>query len=1399
MKVSVVFKNIGRVCRAVLITLACLLVLLWAVLQFWGFEKITSYKPQLEAQISQVLNSRVTIDHLSLAWDWGRLRADVRGLNIYRKGENAAAVSAQDAYVIVSWRSLWAGMPILAHAQLNRPYIEIVRNAEGQLYFADYMIDMTKKGDGSGARIFFSQPSIAIAQARVLWRDHTSNGRAIILDETNVEISNGQLSHRFDIQARLNIESEKTDKSANQEASVLSLKIQADMAHEVFAVDFADTSKWRGVIRAQLPQLDLARVYDVSGALAGYLPEVIQEARTQIKPLSGMLDLDVMTRIDQLQVHEITGAFHLAQLNLPLPQNSALVPSQSYQLKAIKTQFSYQSQAPKLFELRLKNINIEALKGVTFSPSPIRIVRDTPSRVKITMDDMAFSPLLVLAQNLPLIARYSNPLLALSIDGQVKGLALEFDGAQFKIAAQLKDLNAHSREGKGEGGSITPLVKGFNATIAGDDQQGQLSANAQMFGALLPDIMDKNASVIENLALNLDWTHAVTAAEIKKAGYQKVAYQQGLNQKAVNQQVLNTDKGSSLPESNSNHHWKFNITQLDFDQAALKWRSQGVYQLNTEPGAKSDAKNDHLQLNAKINQLELSSLHRYIPYSIAGARTWLSAAFSRGTLRDLNLALNTSLTHFELPTESLNEEGKNAKMPVSTPPVLKLTGKITAAQVNYLPGAKVQHKGATLWPTLQVAQADVLMENRHLTITSQQAETSGIAVHDLNFQIPDLTAPVILVDAKGTGPLAGLIDYVNKSPVGALIGNVTADMMVSGDSGLDLLLKLPLVGKDPLTLSGRVPFKGNHVLMTAKAPKISNITGDVTFNHKGANTDELYFDLLGGRHHYRIKTDDKGAMRVDGQGALKMAALQAYAPTQAIWRGISGELPYQLEATIADGAINAQIDSSAQGLDLKLPLPFRKAASERKPLSISLHKGQKLALDAKWFGAEGISVHAKADQLAPNKALGNGLSADIFLSRFDLNEWLPFLTPEKPIESQADAVSGTFDAALLIPSAQLPVADVTLKIGAARASYIDLGEVVLGLNNDIPKAAWNFSLNSKVAQAKGAWFAAPQLANSCVQGQFAFIRIPAPPSNPTAAAPAAENAVPTAKVGVEVKPAPPPTAIPRVHRPMFALPKMDIKVDDLVLLDRPLGALSLEGGDSRAQPSDQDVAWQLTKAELKNPAINLHITGAWNERNTRFAPEILIHNAGMFLDILHLKNILADGAGTVDGQVSWLGNPLDFEMARLDGDAQVQLNNGSITVVNIPAWRYLSFLSLQSYANLKDAFSKYPSYDKIDAAVIIQKGQLQTQHATVESVFANANAKAQVDLVAQNVDARIVLQPKVDLGAGVILYGLLINPVVAVPLFLSQWLGSSYLESWIPVLHIYGPFKNVKFETLKQK
>jgi uncharacterized protein YhdP len=264
-----------------------------------------------------------------------------------------------------------------------------------------------------------------------------------------------------------------------------------------------------------------------------------------------------------------------------------------------------------------------------------------------------------------------------------------------------------------------------------------------------------------------------------------------------------------------------------------------------------------------------------------------------------------------------------------------------------------------------------------------------------------------------------------------------------------------------------------------------------------------------------------------------------------------------------------------------------------------------------------------------------------------------------------------------------------------------------------------------------------------------------------------------------------------------SIPAIDVIVDNLVYQGKPFGRLELH-----ASQVERDIL--LDHFKLTNPDGMLEANGKWglSPAQTHLIVKLGINDVGNVLARSGYPNSVRNGSGTLDCDLTWVGDPADLALAKLDGHLNLKMAKGQFLKLDPGAGKLLSVMSLQSLPkritlDFNDVFSQGFEFDSIDGVAQIRQGMLSTNDFKIKGSAAAVTLSGQVDLNRETQNLHVRVLPTI--GDSVSLLAFAAGPAVGAGVFLANKLLRDPLDKLVSFeYNVTGSWVDPKVEKIGQ-
>ncbi|MGH6627700.1 MAG: YhdP family protein [Burkholderiaceae bacterium] len=1330
-----------------------LFLLAWGVLHGWIVPRIDDLRPRVEIEASRALGVPVRIGAITARSAGLMPSFELREVSLHDR-EGREALRLPRVLAALSPRSLMS----LGFEQLylDQPELDIRRSADGRIHVAGLDLSRSDSQNGRAADWFFSQTEFVIRNGTLRWSDEQRAAAPLALSQVDFVMRNRARRHELRLDA--------TPPPAWGER----FSLVARFRQPLLSRHAGQWQQWEGQVYGDFARVDVSQLrrhadlgFEVSRG-NGALRFWADVSRGQLS--GGLADLALN------QVNATLGA-----------------KLQPLALQSVVGRLGGRRLAGG-FELSTQGLQFQTAEGLRWPGGNLFLsylegAGRAPARGEIRADQLDLAALTQVAQRLPLQTATHAALAAYDARGLVETVHARWQGplqaptqyeargrvVQLAIAGQPAAAPQAASAGSGPVG--IPGVRGaaidFELTQAG----GKAKLAIEQGALDLPGVFAEPQLVLDRLSAEAQW----------QIEGDRIAVQ------VANAKLANADAQGELQAS-----WKTS----DPARSSSRSRFPGV-----------------LDLQGSLSRADGTRVHRYLPLSIAAeVRDYVREAVTQGRASDVRFRVKGDLHDMPFTDPRLGE--------------FRIAAKVQNASFAFVPRS-IQPKDALEWPALTQLSGELVFERAAMQVNKASARLSGapgLQVSRVEARIPDLAHTTVAVSAEARGPLADMLKLVATSPMAGLIGHALDQASASGSADLRLSLSLPVSSIAQSRVQGSVTLAGNDVRITPETPLLARARGVVGFSESGFALSGAQASMLGGELRLEggmrsVPGAGEAATLLRAQGMVTAEGLRQAHELGFLSRlahNATGSAAYTATLGFRRGQPELMVASSLQGLALNLPPPLNKSAEAALPLRFenallreSLASAgplqDQLALElgrvasvvyVRDFGGPqvrvlrgAIGVGLSAGESAPLP--DEGVAANINLAQLDLDAWENVLAKAAGTSVAPAAAAG---AAAIAPAAMgyLP----TIMAVRARELTLEgrkLHNVVVGGSRE--GLTWRANLDAQELNGYLEYRQPSAAGAGRVYARLARLNI-------------AQSAAQDVESLLDEQPQ--------------NIPALDIVVDDLELRGRKLGRVEVEAVNRGAAARDPGAReWRLNKLNVILPEASFAATGHWAALTTPVAAsgaprqarerrrsvmnfKLDIADSGELLTRLGMKDVVRRGKGRMEGQVAWVGSPLQLDYPSLNGQFHVNVENGQFLKADPGLAKLLGVLSLQSLPrrlalDFRDVFSEGFAFDFVRGDIQIEQGMALTNNLQMKGVNAAVLMEGRADIARETQDLKVVVVPEINAGTAS-LVATAINPAIGLGSFLAQmFLRRPLTQAATQEFHIDGTWADPRITKVEHK
>lgn len=1352
-------------------------------LRYVVFAHLDALRPRIEQRISDALHAQVRIGRLSGRWSGLQPTLSIERLTVTDcAGRRVLTVPAASA--TVSWHSLPHLAPVLSSLVLEQPEIVAERLQNGMYSIAGVRVDPREQGHGTFLRFAMTQRAIVVRGGTVHWTDAQRDLPMLTLRGIRLAIENRGLTHRIGVQAQPdgNLLREPLDFRARFRHSPLKPLTERDgwtgtMFISSRDVALPELARYTGArLAAQNGTIDVAAWFDFTsgkwtaarGAFSG------SRLRLRMDPTLPRLDVPSVGLDWSLQRHDMRNldyALRIGNLRAELGGQPPLADGTPVTRLLNIGEFNGRFRRATLGRGQLIRISGDTVDlGLL-----VQFVRALPLPHRVLNEIDRFDPRGTLANYTIQVERKAPRTREAASIAAIEGSE---PIVRYRVKAALEGVSLGAQEpppGLTPGGHPhvgLPGAENIWGEIDAHEKGGHAAIDTANAAITIPGAFDDPRLTFNRFSAEAVWTARPGASDATRPAV------------AVN------------------------ISRFVVDNDDVRASATGSY---SNPGHGRGK----LDMTARFDRLSLPRLARYLPTGVGRhTRAYLNQALTAGTSRNATIEIHGELNKF--PYTHAPQAG-----------IFKIVAPFRDGRFDPTPHPPQRMSNGTsqAWPAFDDIDGLFRMDQNMLRLDIRRARYQRIALTQLTGRIDDLGTlnSDWVIDGTASGPLADMLDYVNRSSLAALTDHLGETAQAKGNATLALRLAIPRHPNKPhVGVKGSLTLANNAVSFVpdrrlAWLPPITQINGKVDFTEHTMTIERASGRFLGGDIRVDGGIHQDGSTSFDVSGHILADAARTIAPAgplATLLARMSGSAPYSVAVRTRKNELpDITAGFELSGLVLDLPAPFAKPANVPMPFAFRLKAasaGEKTAhgahrLDARLGPLNAIYLVRRGHDDKPiitrgaigvnrKTALpGEGVTAAVKVRHFDADAW-------RALIDQMSASTGTEDAA---PAAATLSAHATDSLGLP-GNIAAFMPTRVGLHFDtltLMSRRWK-NVVVGATQTPGAWQA--NIASDEVCGHVAW-------HAKNARSPYGQLDARLARL-----------VIPDSHEETLAsrereppaqhVPAIDLTVDELNVLGHNFGKLEMS-----ARNIDENGApvWQLDRLNVTNPAAKLSATANW--RTPRHAQKtgdndtpqrtvldfkLDIADSGALLDRLGMPRTLKGGNGTLAGKVSWHGRPTWIDYPTLGGSLSLNLSHGQILKVEPGAAKLLGVLSLQSLAraatlDLSTLFGEGLPFDAVTATGTIRNGIAQTNDFTLSSASARLTMHGSADLAREQQDLLITVAPLLNVDTAALATAV-VNPLLGLGTFVAGLvLSDSISQSFARHYTVTGSWSHPKVEQMR--
>jgi len=706
-------------------------------------------------------------------------------------------------------------------------------------------------------------------------------------------------------------------------------------------------------------------------------------------------------------------------------------------------------------------------------------------------------------------------------------------------------------------------------------------------------------------------------------------------------------------------------------------------------------KNDDgfMDLQTEFEIRDATQTWRYLPVGIMEKDVveWLDKAFEKGQVKNGKFLFYGKLKDF--PFEKNNG-------------VFEVLFDAENGRLNYAPD----------WLPIDNLNAQVRFYQDSLQVNlSGMAENAKVKTAEV--KIPSMfTSDFVEIVGEAEGEISQVLSFMQRTPLKSRVDSVLTAIAPQGKTNVALDLRISITDNIDSKVKGSAKFQNAKLKVKSLDLPVQNITGALQFTENGVFSDRIDALALNRPIQVRLQSSNtQTAVNVIGSTSIEdlFSQLEILPLTQlnskTTW--IEGLTDYNLTLTLPyeKAPPTIQIQSMLAGVSLNLPAELAKPKLQKTPFSMQLTLGNETFLPLTLNYNERLKAAVNLDTKNKKIQRGtillgdgkvelpdeSGLSLKISRNDLALQDWLGLAMAGS--ENNADSIH-------------------TVEIQSRNALWknTDLGAFDLLLRRE--NSGWRGDLKSSFATGKIELESNSNLKLALEKFDLAVFK--------------------KFQNSVNGNPPRPPFSRGEQNRGLT----LSLQSQQTFWNDKPLGKLSIE-----TLQTENGMLFKII--DLQATTHHLLLTGESQNLQTRLNGTLEFFKAGLLFSNLGITKDIAETSGKAKLNLNWLGSPQQFELEKLRGNIDLNLQNGRILSIEPGFGRILGMLALEQWLkriqfDFSDVYSEGLTFNSIEGNFALSQGKASTQNLTVDAIPAKILLKGDTDYVRETVDYLVDVTPK---------------------------------------------------------
>ena len=214
------------------------------------------------------------------------------------------------------------------------------------------------------------------------------------------------------------------------------------------------------------------------------------------------------------------------------------------------------------------------------------------------------------------------------------------------------------------------------------------------------------------------------------------------------------------------------------------------------------------------------------------------------------------------------------------------------------------------------------------------------------------------------------------------------------------------------------------------------------------------------------------------------------------------------------------------------------------------------------------------------------------------------------------------------------------------------------------------------------------------------------------------------------------------------IPDLEVNIENFIYKDNELGNLNL-----LASKKLKNVI-KIDELNFRKSGFNINANGSWSnidgENKSNFHVKLESDSIEKMFDAFNYETAnIKNGKTFIEIDANWVGSPMDFQMANLNGQLNMDIEKGQFLDIEPTAGRLFGLLSIQSLSrrlslDFVDLFDEGFAFDTIKGNFNLENGQAYTNNLQMIGPSGDIMISGRTDLVTEDYDQIATVIPKVS-------------------------------------------------------